>query len=96
MRKKIALFVVFLMYQISTLQAQSEFVRSLNDIRDKWMRPAYPIVAGIIFIGGSLFNMGHFFGESRDIKKGFTNILTYLGAALLVIAVFDTIVSMAM
>lgn len=80
---------------VNRIFAQNEFIRSLEDIRDDWIRPAYPIVAGIVFIVGALINMGHFFGENRDIKKGISNILVYLGIVLAVIGIFEAITALS-
>ena len=80
---------------VNSIFAQNEFIRSLEDIRDDWIRPAYPIVAGIVFIVGALINMGHFFGENRDIKKGISNILVYLGIVLAVIGIFEAITALS-
>ncbi len=83
------------MSTFSSIFAQNEFIRSLEDIRDEWIRPAYPIAAGIVFIIGALINMGHFFGENRDIKKGISNIFVYLGVTLALIGIFEAISSLS-
>lgn len=95
MKKKLSAFIGIAMLSASKLFAQNEFIRSLEDIRDEWIRPAYPIVAGIVFIVGALINMGHFFGENRDIKKGISNILVYLGVVLAVIGIFEAITALS-
>ncbi len=95
MKKKIFTFFAFLAFSVQSIFAQNEFIRSLEDIRDDWIRPAYPIVAGIVFIVGALINMGHFFGENRDIKKGISNILVYLGIVLAVIGIFEAITALS-
>lgn len=94
MKKKIIAFTGLLITTFSSIFAQNEFIRSLEDIRDEWIRPAYPIVAGIVFIIGGLINMGHFFGENRDIKKGISNIFVYLGVVLALIGIFEAISSL--
>jgi len=48
----------------------------------------FPLIVGIVFIISALFNMGKFFGEDRDIKKGVTNILIYVGATLIVMGAY--------
>jgi len=95
MKKKILAFFTLMALSVSKIFAQNEFIRSLEDIRDDWIRPAYPIVAGIVFIVGALINMGHFFGENRDIKKGISNILVYLGIVLAVIGIFEAITALS-
>ncbi len=42
---------------------------SVNDISDT-IRTIFPIILGVIFLIGFLFNAGHFFGENADLKKG--------------------------
>jgi multidrug transporter EmrE-like cation transporter len=95
MKKKILAFLTLMALSANSIFAQNEFIRSLEDIRDDWIRPAYPIVAGIVFIVGALINMGHFFGENRDIKKGISNILVYLGIVLAVIGIFEAITALS-
>jgi len=95
MKKKVLAFFTLMALSVSSIFAQNEFIRSLEDIRDDWIRPAYPIVAGIVFIVGALINMGHFFGENRDIKKGISNILVYLGIVLAVIGIFEAITALS-
>lgn len=95
MKKKISVFLMLMIVSVNSIFAQNEFIRSLEDIRDDWIRPAYPIVAGIVFIVGALINMGHFFGENRDIKKGISNILVYLGIVLAVIGIFEAITALS-
>jgi hypothetical protein len=95
MKKKISAFLMLMIVSVNSIFAQNEFIRSLEDIRDDWIRPAYPIVAGIVFIVGALINMGHFFGENRDIKKGISNILVYLGIVLAVIGIFEAITALS-
>ena len=69
------------------------FVDAMTDLRDNWIRPAYPIVAGAVFLVGVLLNLGKFFGENRDIKQGAINILIYLGAVLAIVGVYEAISS---
>ncbi|MFY0713697.1 hypothetical protein J1D01_08480 [Seonamhaeicola sp. NFXS20] len=49
---------------------------SVNDISDT-IRSIFPIVLGVIFLVGFLFNAGHFFGENADLKKGITRVLVF-------------------
>ena len=42
---------------------------SVNDVGDT-IRTIFPILLGVIFLVGFLFNAGHFFGENADLKKG--------------------------
>lgn len=86
---KSALFVAFLFMAVAS-QA-NPFVDSLNQIRDEWIRPAYPIIIGIVFLVGILSNLGSLFGENRDIKKVVVSILIYLGICLTVVGVYEAL-----
>lgn len=72
------------------------FVDAVTEIRDEWLRPAYPIIAGAVFIVGAVMNLGKFFGENRDVKQGATNIIIYLGATLVIVGVFEAITAITM
>ena len=43
---------------------------SVNDV-SQTIRTIFPILLGVIFLVGFLFNAGHFFGENADLKKGY-------------------------
>ena len=44
---------------------------SVADMADT-VRAVFPIVLGVIFLVGFIFNAGHFFGENVDLKKGYS------------------------
>lgn len=71
------------------------FVDVVTEIRDEWIRPAYPVVAGVVFLVGVFMNLGKFFGENRDIKQGAVNIIVYMGAVLVIVGVFEAITSVS-
>ena len=50
---------------------------SVNDVSDT-IRAIFPIILGVIFLIGFLFNAGHFFGENADLKKGITRVLVFV------------------
>lgn len=93
--KKISLIFTCLFLFSVSIFAQNQFISSLNDLMNNWIRPAYPILAGIVFIVGALMNFGHFFGETRDVKKGVSNILLYLGVAVVIGGIFEAIISLS-
>ncbi len=92
-RKKLILFAVLIIASYSA--SANAFVEAMTDLRDEWIRPAYPIVAGIVFLVGIFMNLGRLFGENRDIKQAVTNILIYLGVTLTVVGVYEAISAIA-
>lgn len=64
---------------------------SVADIADT-IRAVFPIILGIIFLVGFLFNAGHFFGENADLKKGITRILIFVLIAGAVVGIFTYLI----
>lgn len=88
LKKTVMLFA----FTLCVFAAQANaFVDVVTELRDEWLRPAYPIIAGAVFLVGALMNLGKFFGENRDIKQGAVNIIIYLGAVLVIVGVFEAI-----
>ena len=58
------------------------------------IRAVFPIVLGIIFLVGFLFNAGHFFGENADLKKGITRVLVFVLIAGAVVGIFTYLITM--
>ena len=51
---------------------------SVDDVSST-IRTVFPIILGVIFLVGFLFNAGHFFGENADLIAGaVVGIFTYL------------------
>ncbi|UZH55847.1 hypothetical protein JRG66_02890 [Salinimicrobium tongyeongense] len=65
---------------------------SVNDIADT-IRIIFPILLGVIFLVGFLFNAGHFFGENADLKKGITRVLVFVLIAGAVVGIFTYLIS---
>ncbi|MDT0293546.1 hypothetical protein ACFQ3R_13220 [Mesonia ostreae] len=65
---------------------------SVNDIGDT-IRAIFPILLGVIFLVGFLFNAGHFFGENADLKKGITRVLVFVLIAGAVVGIFTYLIS---
>ena len=65
---------------------------SVNDVSDT-IRPIFPIILGVIFLIGFLFNAGHFFGENADLKKGITRVLVFVLIAGAVVGIFTYLIS---
>ena len=64
---------------------------SVNDVSDT-IRAIFPIVLGVIFLIGFLFNAGHFFGENADLKKGITRVLVFVLIAGAVVGIFTYLI----
>lgn len=57
------------------------------------VRAIFPIILGVIFLVGFLFNAGHFFGENADLKKGITRVLVFVLIAGAVVGIFTYLIS---
>jgi len=64
---------------------------SVNDVSDT-IRAIFPILLGVIFLIGFLFNVGHFFGENADLKKGITRVLIFVLIAGSVVGIFTYLI----
>lgn len=64
---------------------------SVNDVSDT-IRTIFPIILGVIFLIGFLFNAGHFFGENADLKKGITRVLVFVLIAGTVVGIFTYLI----
>ncbi len=87
--KRIYLTISLLVLPIMLMAQANELKNFMNNV----VKPFFPVAAGIVFIGGALLNLGHFFGENRDIKKGVINIVIYLGALFLIRGILAAIIS---
>ncbi|WP_091866140.1 hypothetical protein [Pricia antarctica] len=65
---------------------------SVNEVSDT-IRTIFPIILGVIFLIGFLFNAGHFFGENADLKKGITRVLIFVLIAGAVVGIFTYLIS---
>lgn len=66
---------------------------SVNEISDT-IRAIFPIILGVIFLIGFLFNAGHFFGENADLKKGITRVLVFVLIAGAVVGIFTYLITL--
>ncbi|QLE02005.1 hypothetical protein HX109_10730 [Galbibacter sp. BG1] len=64
---------------------------SVNDISNT-IRAIFPIILGVIFLVGFLFNAGHFFGENADLKRGITRVLVFVLIAGAVVGIFTYLI----
>lgn len=65
---------------------------SVNEISDT-IRTIFPILLGVVFLVGFLFNAGHFFGENTDLKKGITRVLVFVLIAGAVVGIFTYLIT---
>jgi hypothetical protein len=66
---------------------------SVNQISDT-IRAIFPIILGVIFLIGFLFNAGHFFGQNADLKKGITRVLVFVLIAGAVVGIFTYLITL--
>lgn len=85
-------FTLFSLFATSAIFAQIGGIEdSVNDISDT-IRAIFPIILGVIFLVGFLFNAGHFFGENADLKKGITRVLVFVLIAGAVVGIFTYLI----
>ncbi|MBA4744523.1 MAG: hypothetical protein H2058_04625 [Muricauda sp.] len=91
MRKSLFITILFLFVSSSILAQIGGIEDSVNDISDT-IRAIFPIILGVIFLVGFLFNAGHFFGENSDLKKGITRVLVFVLIAGAVVGIFTYLI----
>ena len=92
MKKSIFVLLVFLMISASSFAQIGGIEDSVNDVSDT-IRTIFPIILGVIFLVGFLFNAGHFFGENADLKKGITRVLVFVLIAGAVVGIFTYLIT---
>ena len=91
--KKSYYFSLFSLLITSSAFAQIGGIEnSVNDMANT-VRAVFPIILGVIFLVGFLFNAGHFFGENADLKKGITRVLVFVLIAGAVVGIFTYLIS---
>ena len=91
MNKPIKSLLLLLMTTGSTYAQIGGIEDSVNDVSDT-IRTIFPIILGVIFLIGFLFNAGHFFGENSDLKKGITRVLVFVLIAGAVVGIFTYLI----
>lgn len=91
MKKPNALFMLLLLTVLPTSAQIGGIEDSVNDVSDT-IRSIFPIILGVIFLVGFLFNAGHFFGENADLKKGITRVLVFVLIAGAVVGIFTYLI----
>lgn len=92
MKKSTYLTALFLSVSSSIFAQIGGIEDSVNDVSDT-IRTIFPIILGVIFLIGFLFNAGHFFGENADLKKGITRVLVFVLIAGAVVGIFTYLIS---
>lgn len=92
MKKSTYLTALFLSMSSSIFAQIGGIEDSVNDVSDT-VRAIFPIILGVIFLIGFLFNAGHFFGENADLKKGITRVLVFVLIAGAVVGIFTYLIS---
>ncbi|MEX0360013.1 MAG: hypothetical protein AB3N10_03400 [Allomuricauda sp.] len=92
MKKSTYLTALFLSMSSSIFAQIGGIEDSVNDVSDT-IRTIFPIILGVIFLIGFLFNAGHFFGENADLKKGITRVLVFVLIAGAVVGIFTYLIS---
>ena len=91
MKKAIYVSLLLLFFTGSAWARIGGIENSVNDISDT-IRAIFPIILGVIFLVGFLFNAGHFFGENADLKKGITRVLIFVLIAGAVVGIFTYLI----
>ena len=91
MKKSIYLTLLVFLTSLSSFAQIGGIENSVNDVSDT-IRAIFPIILGVIFLVGFLFNAGHFFGENADLKKGITRVLVFVLIAGAVVGIFTYLI----
>lgn len=91
MNKPLKTLLLLLMTTGATFAQIGGIEDSVNDVSDT-IRTIFPIILGVIFLIGFLFNAGHFFGENSDLKKGITRVLVFVLIAGAVVGIFTYLI----
>lgn len=95
MKNSLYLFLaVTLLYSAAAFAQIGGIENSVSDISDT-IRTIFPILLGVIFLVGFLFNAGHFFGENADLKKGISRVLVFVLITGAVVGIFTYLISMS-
>lgn len=92
MKKSMYLTLLLFLGSMSTFAQIGGIEDSVNDVSDT-IRAIFPILLGVIFLIGFLFNAGHFFGENADLKKGITRVLVFVLIAGAVVGIFTYLIT---
>lgn len=92
MKKIVKLVSLIALLTSATTYAQIGGIEQSVDDISSTIRSIFPILLGVIFLVGFLFNAGHFFGENADLKKGITRVLVFVLIAGAVVGIFTYLI----
>lgn len=92
MKKSFYLTAILVLISSSLFAQIGGIENSVNDVSNT-IRAIFPIILGVIFLIGFLFNAGHFFGENSDLKKGITRVLVFVLIAGAVVGIFTYLIT---
>ncbi|MBZ9650882.1 hypothetical protein [Psychroflexus montanilacus] len=92
MKNSVYFSIILLMLSPALFAQIGGIENSVQDVSNT-IRNVFPILLGIIFLVGFLFNAGHFFGENADLKKGITRVLVFVLIAGAVVGIFTYLVT---
>ncbi|SFU77935.1 hypothetical protein SAMN05216480_1252 [Pustulibacterium marinum] len=90
-KKLVLSFWLWLVLVVPVMAQIGGIEDSVQNISDT-IRSVFPIILGVIFLVGFLFNAGHFFGENADLKKGITRVLVFVLIAGAVVGIFTYLI----
>lgn len=93
MKKSLFLLAALVLLSAPSFAQIGGIENSVNDVSTT-IRVIFPIVLGVIFLIGFLFNAGHFFGENSDLKKGITRVLVFVLLAGAVVGIFTYLIGL--
>jgi len=93
MKKTLTMLWASLLLTLPTFAQVGGIEDSVNDISDT-IRAIFPLLLGVVFLVGFLFNAGHFFGENADLKKGITRVLVFVLIAGAVVGIFTYLITL--
>lgn len=93
MKQKFTVVLFLLLSSVPSFAQIGGIEDSVAEISDT-IRSVFPIILGVIFLVGFLFNAGHFFGENADLKKGITRVLVFVLIAGAVVGIFTYLIGM--
>ncbi|RAV29223.1 hypothetical protein [Sinomicrobium soli] len=91
--KKLHVLSVMALLPLSGMAQIGGIEDSVNNISET-IRSVFPLILGVIFLVGFLFNAGHFFGENADLKKGITRVLIFVLIAGAVVGIFTYLIGL--
>lgn len=96
MKKKILLASMMLAFTKVTYAAGGSIFGDWLEGIGEEIKDYFIPIAGVTFIVLCLFNLGHFFGETRDYKKGITNIIIFIIGLVISIGAYSYINSLSL